>query len=227
MSPLFQFLTYASVVWQGDGLGVLYSCTDAMDIDNAEEFAEMAKKIIETTPDKVQVFIDMKHVHKQLAHHKCSLLVWEKSKDIDDDSDGSNTRDEPPAQSSSLRWGGAFMPSLKDGPHAGKIHPVPTVPITCGKDSPKAIQWIVSVFHSFKSQLTPLALVPETGWVHPDFMKLYQNNMLVHLCTQQALHKPLPPSRSLSKPHPGSGIPPLGTFGRGGGAPQPDSSPAD
>ncbi|KAI6143996.1 hypothetical protein BKA82DRAFT_32436 [Pisolithus tinctorius] len=53
-----------------------FNCTDAMDVDNAEEFAEMAKKIIETTPDK------------------CSPQVQEKSKDIDDDSDGSNTGDE-------------------------------------------------------------------------------------------------------------------------------------
>jgi len=40
-----------------------------MDIDNAEDFSEMAKKISEMKPEKVQVFIDMKNVEK-LAHNK-------------------------------------------------------------------------------------------------------------------------------------------------------------
>ncbi|KAF9233020.1 hypothetical protein BU15DRAFT_66950 [Melanogaster broomeanus] len=37
---------------------------DAMDVDNAADFVDMAKKIIESKPSKVKVFIDMKEVEK-------------------------------------------------------------------------------------------------------------------------------------------------------------------
>ena len=47
------------------------------------------------------------------------------------------------------------------------------------------IQWIVSVFHAFKSQLALQAL-DDKGRVLPAYVKLYQNNMLVHLRAQQA-----------------------------------------
>ena len=46
-----------------------YSHNEAMDVDNAEDFSEMAKKISEMKPEKVQVFIDMKNVEK-LARNK-------------------------------------------------------------------------------------------------------------------------------------------------------------
>jgi len=50
---------------------------DAMDVDNAKEFAEMAKKILEMMPEKVRVFIDMKHVAKQLNHRKViTISSW-------------------------------------------------------------------------------------------------------------------------------------------------------
>ncbi|KIK80666.1 hypothetical protein PAXRUDRAFT_764893 [Paxillus rubicundulus Ve08.2h10] len=37
---------------------------DAMDVDNATDFADMAKKLIESKPDKVKVFVNMKEVEK-------------------------------------------------------------------------------------------------------------------------------------------------------------------
>jgi len=46
-----------------------YSRNEAMDVDNAEDFNEMAKKISEMKPEKVRVFIDMKNVEK-LARNK-------------------------------------------------------------------------------------------------------------------------------------------------------------
>jgi len=76
--------------------------------------------------------------------------------------------------------------TTKAGPNAGKSFAVPTVPTSCPKDSPKAVLWIVSIFHAFKSQLTPQALDQATGRVLPAYVKLYQNNMLMHLCAQLA-----------------------------------------
>ena len=48
-------------------MAVDYSRNEAMDVDNAEEFLEMVKKISEIKPEKVRVFIDMKNVEKLLA----------------------------------------------------------------------------------------------------------------------------------------------------------------
>jgi len=76
--------------------------------------------------------------------------------------------------------------TTKAGPNAGKSFAVPTVPTSCPKDSPKATQWVVSIFHAFKAQLAPQALDPETGRVLPSYVKIYQNNMLMHLRAQRA-----------------------------------------
>jgi len=95
------------------------------------------------------------------------------------------------------------------GPSTGKSFQVPTVPIVCRKDSPKAIQWLVSAFHSFKSQLIAQALSPETGRVLRAYVQLYQNNMLLHLHAQQAQVGP-PPSASafITRAQPGHTPPP-------------------
>ena len=84
--------------------------------------------------------------------------------------------------------------TTKAGPSAGKSFNVPTVPTSCRKDSPKVIMWIVSIFHAFKSQLAPCALDPATGCVLPAYVKVYQNNMLIHLRGQQARPVAKPPS---------------------------------
>ena len=84
--------------------------------------------------------------------------------------------------------------TTKAGPKAGTSFKVPTVPTSCGKDSHRAIQWIVSIFHAFKSQLAPSALDVDTGRVLPAYVKLYQSNMLVHLRTQQAMQAKSPPT---------------------------------
>ena len=76
--------------------------------------------------------------------------------------------------------------TTRAGPRAGKSFQVPLVPTACGRDSPKAIQWIVTIFHAFKAQLAPQAISQETGQVLPSYVKLYQNNMLMHLRSQQA-----------------------------------------
>jgi len=76
--------------------------------------------------------------------------------------------------------------TTKAGLNAGKSFLVPTVPTSCPKDSPKATHWLVSIFHTFKSQLSPQVLDQSMGRVLPAFVKLYQNNMLMHLCAQCA-----------------------------------------
>lgn len=55
-------------------MAVDYSRNEAMDVDNAEEFLEMVKKISEIKPEKVRVFIDMKNVEKLLARNKVIYL---------------------------------------------------------------------------------------------------------------------------------------------------------
>ena len=88
--------------------------------------------------------------------------------------------------------------TIKAGPNAGKSFTIPSVPTLCGKDSPKVILWIVSIFHVFKSQLNTQALATETGWVLPDYVRLYQNNMLFHIKARQARQSaPPPPPASL------------------------------
>ena len=103
--------------------------------------------------------------------------------------------------------------TVKAGPNAGKSFCIPTVPTSCGKDSPQAVQWLISAFHAFKAQLTPKAINAKTGQVLPAYVKVYQNNMLLHLAQQQAIAPlvkatppgcipPLPPPRPQC---PGSG----------------------
>jgi len=101
--------------------------------------------------------------------------------------------------------------TTKAGPNAGKSFAVPTVPTSCPKDSPKAVHWIVSIFHAFKSQLAPQALDPETGRVLPSYVKLYQNNMLMHLHAQRARPRAgnSPPSHHLELPPSLWSLPPL------------------
>ena len=70
--------------------------------------------------------------------------------------------------------------TTKAGPKAGQTFLVPTIPISCKKDDHKAIHWTVSLFHSFKTHLHPEAMNPETGRVLPSFVRIYQNNMLLH-----------------------------------------------
>ncbi|KAI6015524.1 hypothetical protein PISMIDRAFT_115524, partial [Pisolithus microcarpus 441] len=74
--------------------------------------------------------------------------------------------------------------SVKAGPNKDKSFQVPTVPIACDKTAPRAVQWIVAVFHSFKAHLNPIAISADTGKVHPAWLRLYQNNLHIHLCNQ-------------------------------------------
>ncbi|KAI5990808.1 hypothetical protein EDC04DRAFT_2614041 [Pisolithus marmoratus] len=71
--------------------------------------------------------------------------------------------------------------TTKDGPNKGHSFQVPTTPIHCDKTVPKAIHWIVAIFHSFKAHLNPIALDAESGKVKPGWLRLYQNNLYVHL----------------------------------------------
>ena len=95
--------------------------------------------------------------------------------------------------------------TTRAGPRAGKLFQVPSVPTACSRDSPKVIQWIVTIFHAFKAQLAPQAISQETGRVLPGYVKLYQNNMLVHLRSQQAQlrarSKPTSPQTAKAPPH--------------------------
>ncbi|KAF8122783.1 hypothetical protein EV363DRAFT_1182024, partial [Boletus edulis] len=44
------------------------------------------------------------------------------------------------------------------GSNKGRTTNIPSFPISCGKDAPKAICWITSLFHSFKTHLHTLVL---------------------------------------------------------------------
>ena len=107
------------------------------------------------------------------------------------------------------------MWTTRAGPRAGKSFQVPSVPTACGRDSPKAIQWIVSIFHAFKAQLAPQAISQETGRVLPGYVKLYQNNMLVHFRSQQAQYraKPTLSQSQTARPPPGHPPQPQSPFG--------------
>ena len=97
--------------------------------------------------------------------------------------------------------------TIKAGPNAGKSFSVPTVPTTCSKDSPGAVQWLVSTFHAFKAILTPMAFDKKTRQVLPAYVKLFQNNMLIHL-VQQSRSQMGPPPPTKSKAPPGPPLPP-------------------
>ncbi|KAF8139729.1 hypothetical protein EV363DRAFT_1444196 [Boletus edulis] len=99
----------------------------------------------------------------------------------------------------------------KTGPNKGKPHTIPSFPISGGKEAPKAIRWLTSLFHSFKTHLHALALEPDSGRVLQPIVQLYQNNMLVHLHGQHTppTNTPPPPSLRAVKPHP---LPPVTHF---------------
>ena len=92
--------------------------------------------------------------------------------------------------------------TTKAGPKAGQTFSVPTIPISCKKDDHKAIHWTVSLFHSFKTHLHPEAMNPETGRVLSSFVRIYQNNMLLHFRSQIQLKIPQPTTKDLSPPQP-------------------------
>ncbi|KAI6094731.1 hypothetical protein EDD16DRAFT_1721413 [Pisolithus croceorrhizus] len=94
--------------------------------------------------------------------------------------------------------------SVKAGPNEGKSFQVPTIPIACDKTAPRAVKWIVAVFHSFKAHLNPVALDTDSGRVLPAWLRLYQNNLLVHIRNQlkarlprKVRSTPRPPSSML------------------------------
>ncbi|KAI6096051.1 hypothetical protein EDD17DRAFT_1771305 [Pisolithus thermaeus] len=80
--------------------------------------------------------------------------------------------------------------SIKAGPNKGKSFQVPTIPIVCDKTAPRAVKWIVTVFHSFKAHLNPVTIDADLGRVHPAWLRLYQNNLLIHLHNQLKVHLP-------------------------------------
>ncbi|KAI6118893.1 hypothetical protein EDD16DRAFT_1707111 [Pisolithus croceorrhizus] len=80
--------------------------------------------------------------------------------------------------------------SIRAGPNEGKSFQVPTIPIACDKTAPRAVKWIVAVFHSFKAHLSPTAIDAETGRVHSAWLWLYQNNLLIHICNQLKARSP-------------------------------------
>lgn len=55
----------------------IYSRVEAMDVDNKEDYAEMAKKIISEKVKKVKIFIDMKNIEKLpvLTHNEVSSMI--------------------------------------------------------------------------------------------------------------------------------------------------------
>ncbi|KAI6046331.1 hypothetical protein EDC04DRAFT_2598140 [Pisolithus marmoratus] len=71
--------------------------------------------------------------------------------------------------------------TTKGGPNKDRSFQVPTIPITCDKVAPRAIHWVVAVFHSFKAHLNPIAIDGESGKVKSGWLRLYQNNLYVHL----------------------------------------------
>ncbi|KAF9240490.1 hypothetical protein BU15DRAFT_74073 [Melanogaster broomeanus] len=76
--------------------------------------------------------------------------------------------------------------TTKSGPNAGKTFKVPAIPTHCSKGSPKAISWLVNVFHSFKAHLAPSALCD--GKVPKPLLQTYQSNMVLHLRAQLRAH---------------------------------------
>ena len=103
-----------------------------------------------------------------------------------------------------------------DMDHQGwQVLPSTLVPTACSRGSSKVIQWIVSIFHAFKAQLVPQAISQETGWALPSYVKLYQNNMLVHFWSQQAQSKAKPKPTPYQTIWPLSGHPPLHSHSQG------------
>ncbi|KAI6014920.1 hypothetical protein EDC04DRAFT_2903947 [Pisolithus marmoratus] len=95
--------------------------------------------------------------------------------------------------------------TTKGGPNKDRSFQVPTIPITCDKAAPRAIHWVVTVFHSFKAHLNPIAIDGESGKVKPGWLRLYQNNLYVHLRGQMketTVPKRAPPTTTKPSPTP-------------------------
>ncbi|KAI6038471.1 hypothetical protein EDC04DRAFT_2603925 [Pisolithus marmoratus] len=93
--------------------------------------------------------------------------------------------------------------TTKDSPNKDHSFQVPTIPITCDKVAPRAIHWVVAVFHSFKAHLNPITIDKESGRVKPGWLRLYQNNLYIHLRGQ--MKETTVPKRALpttTKPSP-------------------------
>ncbi|KAF9236154.1 hypothetical protein BU15DRAFT_64251 [Melanogaster broomeanus] len=91
-----------------------------------------------------------------------------------------HARFSPPALPSHVRRYCATHPlywlwTTKSGSNAGKTFRVPTIPTHCPKGSPKAVSWMVNVFHSFKAHLRPSVLID--GNVPTPILHTYQSNM--------------------------------------------------
>ncbi|KAI6020617.1 hypothetical protein EDC04DRAFT_2901652 [Pisolithus marmoratus] len=97
--------------------------------------------------------------------------------------------------------------TTKDGPNKDHSFQVPTIPITCNKAAPRAIHWVVAVFHLFKAHLNPIAIDGETGKVKPGWLRLYQNNLYVHL--QGQMKEATAPKRAPPTTKPSPTSPPL------------------
>ncbi|KAI6028249.1 hypothetical protein EDC04DRAFT_2605727 [Pisolithus marmoratus] len=111
----------------------------------------------------------------------------------------------------------------KDGPNKGKSFQVPTTPITCDKTAPKAVRWMVAVFHSYKAHPNPVAIDSDNGRVKQGWLRLYQNNMYVHLRGQlKARASPKRASPPTTKPPPT----PLPACPKPGSAPSTTANPS-
>lgn len=97
-----------------------------------------------------------------------------------------------------LRYVKAHPPTwtwtLRAGPRAGTTLTVPTVPIHCASSDHKAVKWLVSTFHLFKGSLKRSALTAD-GKVASPLVRVFQNNMLLHISAQMRLHNRNPPSK--------------------------------
>ncbi|KAI6012364.1 hypothetical protein EDC04DRAFT_2904875 [Pisolithus marmoratus] len=95
--------------------------------------------------------------------------------------------------------------TTKGGPNKDRSFQVPTIPITCNKAAPRAIHWVVAMFHLFKAHLNPIAIDGESGKVKPGWLRLYQNNLYVHLRGQMketTVPKRAPPMTTKPSPTP-------------------------
>ena len=104
--------------------------------------------------------------------------------------------------------------TIRAGPRAGMTLTVPTIPIHCSSDSHKAIKWIVSVFHLFKSFLNreETAINREGRRILPQLVRIYQNNMLLHVAAQMRILERTPPTKATKDaPPPPSGPSPSKT----------------
>ena len=98
--------------------------------------------------------------------------------------------------------------TIRAGPRAGTTLTVPTVPIHCSSDAHKAIKWIVSVYHSFKTSLVrEETAIDRKGRILPQLIRIYQNNMLMHIAAQMRILERTPPPAKSAKgaPSPPSG----------------------